>query len=155
MKRKLVEKAPDMQTSEYSLGLRRKLVSKVPESLKGQPVENTHTSHGEVEKNVKWLNKQLREAQDLIIQLREEKRVSELDFERHLKECGLAIDDACASLSNAQSKLRKSALLFKQVRSLKRQNLSLKKENRSLKQRMQVDDEARRRLELLTEVAEI
>jgi hypothetical protein len=61
----------------------------------------------------------------------------------------------CASLSNAQSKLRKSALLFRQVRSLKRQNLSLKKENRSLKQRMQVDDEARRRLELLAEVVEI
>jgi hypothetical protein len=78
----------------------------------------------------------LREAQDLIIQLREEKRV------------------LCISLK-CSVKLRKSALLFRHVRSLKRQNLSLKKENRSLKQRMQVDDEARRRLELLAEVVEI
>jgi hypothetical protein len=51
--------------------------------------------------------------------------------------------------------MRKGALLFRQVRRLKRQNLSLKKENRSLKQRMQVDNEARRRLELLAEVANI
>jgi hypothetical protein len=91
----------------------------------------------------------LREAQDLVIQLREEKRVSELEFDRHLKECGPAINNACASLSNAQSKLRKSALLFRQVRRLKRQKLSLKKGNRSLKKRMQFDDEAKRRLELL------
>jgi hypothetical protein len=41
----------------------------------GQPVsvEKIHTSPGEGEKTIKWLNKQLREAQDLIIQLREVK----------------------------------------------------------------------------------
>jgi hypothetical protein len=59
----------------------------------GQPVsvEKIHTSPGEGEKTIKWLNKQLREAQDLIIQLREDKRVSELRFERHFKECGPTI----------------------------------------------------------------
>jgi hypothetical protein len=44
----------------------------------GQPVsiEKIHTSPGEGEKTVKWLNKQLREAQDLIIQLREENKIT-------------------------------------------------------------------------------
>jgi hypothetical protein len=113
LKRKLVEKTPDMQTSEDALGPRRQSVPKVPEVLKGkevkqspkvvdltkptspmtrssakrmsldlklaeiipekgQPVEKTHTSPGEGEKTVKWLNKQLREAQDLIIRLKRE-----------------------------------------------------------------------------------
>jgi hypothetical protein len=40
-------------------------------------IEKPHTSPGEGEKTVKWINKQLREAQDQIIQLREEKRISE------------------------------------------------------------------------------
>jgi hypothetical protein len=34
MKRKLVEKAPDMKTLKNALGLRRQSVSKVPEALK-------------------------------------------------------------------------------------------------------------------------
>jgi hypothetical protein len=34
-------------------------------------------------------------------------------------------------------------------------NLTLRKENRYLKQKMKLNDEARRRLELLAEVAEI
>jgi hypothetical protein len=84
------------------------------------PVEKTYTSPGEGEKTIKWLNKQLREAQDLIIRLRESKRVSDLRFQRHFKECGPAINNACATLTNAQSKLRRNALLFRQVGNLKR-----------------------------------
>jgi hypothetical protein len=41
MKRKLAEKAPDMQTSEDALGLRRQSVSKVPEALKGKEVKQS------------------------------------------------------------------------------------------------------------------
>jgi hypothetical protein len=41
------------------------------------------------------------------------------------------------------------------VGNLKRKNLSLRKENRSLKKKMKVDDEARGKLDLLAEVAEI
>jgi hypothetical protein len=97
----------------------------------------------------------LREAQDLIIHLRESKRVSDLRFQRHFKECGPAIRNYCEALTNAQSKLRRNALLFRQVGNLKRQNMSLRKENRSLKMRMKVEDEARGKLELLAEVVEI
>jgi hypothetical protein len=123
----------------------------------GQPalVEKTYTSPGESEKTIKWLNKQLREAQDLIIRLRESERVSYIRFQRHFKECGPTIKNSCEALTDAQSKLRRNALLFRQVGNLKRKNLSLRKENRSLKQRMQVADESRKRLELLVEVVEI
>jgi hypothetical protein len=41
MKRKLVEKTPDMQTSEDALGLRRQSVSKAPEALKGKEVKQS------------------------------------------------------------------------------------------------------------------
>jgi hypothetical protein len=74
---------------------------------------------------------------------------------KHFKECKPAIDNACAALSNAQSKLKRNATLFRQVGNLKVQNLTLRKENMYLKQKMQLNDEARRRLELLAEVAEI
>lgn len=87
--------------------------------------------------------------------MREEKRTSELKTERHLQECGLGIKNACATLTNAQSKLRRNAPLFRQVGDLKRHNLSLRKENRSFKQRMKVDDESRGKLDLLAEATEI
>jgi len=95
------------------------------------------------------------EAQDLIIQLRENKRVSELRFESHFKECRPAIQDGCATLTNAQSRLRRNALLFRQVGNLKRKKFSLRKENRPLKLKKKSDDESRGNLELLEEVAEI
>jgi hypothetical protein len=118
-------------------------------------VEKIHTSPREGEKNVKWINKKLREDQDLIIQLREEKRISEIRIERHFHTCGPTIRNSRATLTNAQSKLRRNALLFRQVRNLKRQNFSLRKVNMYLKQRIKVDDEARGNLDLLAEVAEI
>jgi len=53
----------------------------------GQPaiVEKTYTSPGEGEKTIKWLNKQLRDAQDQTIQLRESKRESDLRFHENLR----------------------------------------------------------------------
>ena len=107
------------------------------------PVEKTYTSPRESEKTIKWLNKQLREAQDLIILLRESKRASYLRFQGHFKECGLAINNACATLTNAQSKLRRNTPLFRKVGYMKKKNMSLRKENMSLKMRMKVDDEDR------------
>jgi hypothetical protein len=121
-------------------------------------IEKIHTSPGEGERNVKRLNKQLREAHDLIIQLREENITTKKNFDKHLHECGPTISNAYAVISNAQSKLRRNALLHRQVKNLKRHNLSLRKENRTLKLRMkqtEVDDEARGKLDLLAEVAEI
>jgi hypothetical protein len=74
---------------------------------------------------------------------------------KHFKECKPTIDNACATLSNAQSKLKRNAALFRKVGNLKVQNLTLRKENKYLKQKMQLNDESKRRLELLAEVAEI
>jgi hypothetical protein len=117
--------------------------------------ERPPTSPTEGEKNIRWLNKKLREAQDQIIKLREEKRISYDRAMKHFKECIPARENACATLSNAQSKLKRNATLFRQVGNLKVQNLTLRKENMHLKKKMQLNDEARRRLELLAEVAEI
>jgi hypothetical protein len=74
---------------------------------------------------------------------------------KHFKECKLARENACATLSNIQSNLKRNAALFRQVGNLKVQNLKPRKENMYLKQNMQLNDETRRRLELLAEVAEI
>jgi hypothetical protein len=100
LKRKLAEKAPEAHTpqtkadpkNEISKGkgvlqspkitvsvkpstpVTRSSARKKSADVQGQPaaIERPHTSPGEGEKTVKWLNKQLREAHDLIIQLREE-----------------------------------------------------------------------------------
>jgi hypothetical protein len=50
------------------------------------------TSQGR-EGNVTWLKRQLREAQDTIIQLREAQRMSEERNAKHFKECGLAMEN--------------------------------------------------------------
>jgi hypothetical protein len=84
-----------------------------------------------------------------------DKRVSKLEFERHLKECGPTIKNVCATLTNDKSKLRRNKLMFRRVGNLKRKNLSLRKENSSLKQRMKVDNEVRGKLDLFVEVVEI
>ena len=146
---------PLTRSSSRRIILEYKIVEET--HAQGQPVsiEKIHTSPGEGEKTIKWINKQLREAQYLIIHLREENKISELNTERHFQECGPAINFFCAALSNSQSKLRRNALLFRQVGNLKRQNLSLRKANRSLKQRMKVDDETMGKLDLLAEVDDI
>jgi hypothetical protein len=65
---------------------------------------------------------------------------------KHFKECKPSRENACASLSdsqsklkrnealsNAQSKLKRNASLFRQVGNLKVQNLTIRKENMHLK----------------------
>jgi hypothetical protein len=73
----------------------------------------------------------------------------------HFKECRPTIDNACAVLSNAQSKLKRNATLFRKGGNLKVKNLTLRKENMHLNKKIQLNDEARKRLELLAEVVEI
>jgi DNA repair ATPase RecN len=79
------------------------------------------------EGNVNWLKKQLREVQDMIIQLREEQRMSEERIVEHFKECGPAMENVCAALASAQMKLKGNAVLRRQVKNLKRCNWSLRK----------------------------
>jgi hypothetical protein len=64
-------------------------------------IEKNHTSPGESEKNVKRLNKQLREEHDLIIQLREVNKRTKKPFYKHLHDCGPTISNAYAVISNA------------------------------------------------------
>jgi hypothetical protein len=59
-------------------------------------------------------------AQDVIIELREEKKMSEEIIMEHFKECRLAIDNACPALSDAQLKLKRNGALLRQMKNLKR-----------------------------------
>jgi hypothetical protein len=63
--------------------------------------------------NVNWLKKKLREAQDVIIDLREEQRMPDEKITEHFKECRPAIDNACAALSSAQSKMKRNMVLLR------------------------------------------
>jgi hypothetical protein len=139
LKRKLPEKTPEAQAlenkanpkSETSKGILKNhettVVSKPTTPLTRSSARNNSprtqgkqagserppTSPTEGEKNVRWLNKQLREAQDQIIKLSEEKRISDDRFMKHFKECIPTRQNASATLSNAQSKLKRNAALFK------------------------------------------
>jgi hypothetical protein len=76
--------------------------------LKKQLAERTvetSTSQGR-EGNVTWLKRQLREAQDTIIQLREAQRMSEERIAEHFRECEPAMENVCAALASAQMKLK-------------------------------------------------
>jgi hypothetical protein len=64
---------------------------------------------------VKWLNKQLREAHELIIHIREQKKLMEQRIQRHFQECVPATKNDCATLSISQLKLKKNAHLSKQI----------------------------------------
>jgi len=63
--------------------------------------------------NVNCLKKQLREAQDVIMELREEEGMSEKKITENFKECRPPIDNACETLSNGQSKLKRNVVLLK------------------------------------------
>jgi hypothetical protein len=183
LKRKLTEKTLEAQTPQRKASPMQEMskgrkIRKIPETtvaakptspltrssarksspdIQGKQAasQKSPTSPTEGEKNIRWLNKQLREAQDEIIKLREERRLSDDRAMRHFKECIPARENACATLSNAQSKLKRNATLLRQVGNLKRQNLSLRKENRALRLQVKLDEEAKDKLNLLAEVAEI
>jgi hypothetical protein len=56
----------------------------------------------------------------MIIQLSEEHRMLEERIKDHFKECGLTMDNVCTTLPNAQTKLKGNAILWRQVKNLKR-----------------------------------
>jgi phage shock protein A len=51
-----------------------------------------------------WLKRQLREAQDTIVQLREAQRLSEERYAKHSRECEAAEEIARAALASEQKK---------------------------------------------------
>jgi chromosome segregation ATPase len=115
--------------------LRRQLAERIIETPASQSRAGQlpPTSPTMREGNVNWLKKQLREAQDVIIELREEQRMSEEKITEHFKECRPTIDNACATLSSAQSKLKRNVVLLRQVKSLNKWNWSLRKTVRDLR----------------------
>jgi hypothetical protein len=74
-----------------------------------------------------WLKRQLREAQDTIIQLREAQRMSEERIAKHFKECGPAMENVHTALASAQKRLKGNMVLQRQVMNLKRHNWSLRR----------------------------
>ena len=92
------------------------------------------------------MKKNLREAQYEIIKLGEEKIILQEGIMKNYKKCRPTIDDACAAIFDAQSKLKRNADLLIQVRSLKRQNLSLRKENMTLRLQVRLDKESMEKL---------
>jgi hypothetical protein len=63
--------------------------------------ERPPTLPTEGEKNKRWTNKKLREAQNKIVHLREENRILDDRAMKHFKECKPVRENACATLSNA------------------------------------------------------
>jgi hypothetical protein len=84
------------------------------------------TSQGR-EGNMTWLKRQLREAQDTIIQLCEAQRMSEERNAKHFKECGPTLENVCAALASAQKRLKGNVVLQRQVMNMKRCNWSLRR----------------------------
>ena len=137
--------------------LTRSSAMKISPDIQGKQAtsQKSPTSPAEEENNIRQLNKRLRQAQDEIIKLREEKRLSYDRAMKHFKECKPTRENAYAYLSNAQSKLKRNAALFRKVGNLKVQILTLRKEKENLKKRLKLNDEARIRLELLQKKVEI
>jgi hypothetical protein len=87
------------------------------------------TSQGH-EGNMTWLKRQLREAQDTIIQLHETQRVSEERNVKHFRECEPTMEKVCTALASTQKKLKGNTVLQRQVMNLKRRNWSLRRKLR-------------------------
>jgi hypothetical protein len=68
----------------------------------------------------------------------------------HFKECRTVIDNACVSLSGAQSKLKRNVVLLRHVKSLNKQNLSLRKTVRYLRLKAKLEEEDKDELNPLT-----
>jgi hypothetical protein len=96
------------------------------------------TSQGH-EGNTTWLKRQLREAQDMIIQLRETQRVSEERNVKHFRECEPTMEKVCVALASTQKKLKGNVVLQRQVMNLKRRNWSLRRKLRVSKLQMRPD----------------
>jgi hypothetical protein len=110
-----IRKIPETTVaSKPTLPLTRSSSKKSSPYIQGKQAtsQKPPTSPTKGENTIKWLNKKLREAEDHIIKLREEKITSKEGIMKKYKECRLAIDNACAILSNAQSKMKRNASLL-------------------------------------------
>jgi hypothetical protein len=82
------------------------------------------------EGNATCLKRQLKEAQDTIIQLCETQMVSEERNVKHFRECVPAMEKVCTALASEQKKLKGNAILQRQVTNLKRRHWSLRRKLR-------------------------
>jgi hypothetical protein len=110
-------------------------------------IEKKRTTYDEGQHTFKRLNKQLREAQDMIIQLREDNRRTKMQCVELLDDCEPAID-------NAIFMVRRNQPLHKKLKNIYQQNLTLRKENITLKQNLQkleTDKRGKGKLDFLVE----
>jgi hypothetical protein len=127
--RKIMQSLETTVSTKPTSPLKRSSSRKSSTNIQGkkEASQKSPTSPIEGENNIRWLNKKLREAQDEINNLGEERRLSYDRAMRHFKECIPARENACATLSNTLSKLKRNATLLRKVGNLKRHNLSLRK----------------------------
>ena len=149
--RKIRKSPKDTIVAKPTSPLTRSSARKTSPDIQGKQAasQKSPNSPTEGEKNIRWMNKQLREAQNEIIKLREERRLIDDRTMRHFKECIPARENACATLSNAQSKLKRNASLFRKVGNLNIPNMSLRKANKDLRLQVKLDEESNNKLNLL------
>jgi hypothetical protein len=73
----------------------------------------------------------------------------------HFKECRTTIDNACETLSGAQSKLKRNTILLRQVKSLNNRNLSLRKTVRDLRLHAKLEAKYKEKINPLTGAAKV
>jgi hypothetical protein len=149
-KGKAVEQTPEVEEiPKPSVPLTRSSTRKLQHQeeipAQNQPAEK---KDDEGKHTFKRLNKQLREAQNVIFQLREGDREFKMKFAEHLRDYGPAIDKVA-------SMVRRTLPLHRQLKSFYQHNLILRKENKTLKQSLQqVEIGKKGKLDLLAEAAE-
>jgi hypothetical protein len=110
-------------------------------------VVEVHSSLEESDLRVKRLKNQLREAQDLIVHLREENKEMKVKMVAHLDDCEKVID-------NGRYMVKRSLHLHKQLKNVYKQKMVLQKENKVLKRKLhRLEEEvAQRNLDMLAQV---
>jgi len=93
---------PLTRSSSRRIILEYKIVEETNAHVHPISTKKIHTSPGEGEKNVKWLNKQLREEHDLFIHPMEEKKTTDPNFNKYLHQCGPIINNSYVTISNSQ-----------------------------------------------------
>jgi hypothetical protein len=76
--------------------------------------------------------------------------MSEEKITEHLKECRPTINNACATLFGAQSKLKRNTVLMRQVNILNKWNWSLRKAVRYLRLEVKMEEENKDKINPLT-----
>jgi hypothetical protein len=125
-KGKAVEQSPEVKEIPKPIvpltrSSAKKLKTQEEPPTKSQPIEKKSTTCDEGQHTFKILRKQLREAQDMIIQQREENR-------REKMKCIELLDDCEPAIDNTIFMVKRNLPLHKQLKNIYQQNMTLRKE---------------------------